>query len=547
MPENADLLRKLYTDVRPADRPNVLLLFTDQQRFDTIRALGADWMITPTLDRLCREGTAFTHACSPNPVCVAARHNLLTGQLSRLTGIHGNNKPAVPMTLPRLPQILADAGYTCEGVGKMHFVPHPRTANGFHRLQTQEELYRDVEDDDYALYLRRVGQGHVKHPHGIRNPLALQPQRSLLPEEHHPCVWVADRAVEAVRRNRNRPFFLWSSWIHPHFPLAVPDSVADLYKGAEFPDPVPPATDVPAAVAAARRGVDYEDPAKTRRFRELYYAAITHVDAQMGRVIQALEETGQLDNTLIIMTADHGEMLGDNGSWGKQQPYDGSRRIPCIVRWPARVAAGARDARCCDLLDILPTVLDACGLRYPGDLPLPGSSLLGPATRDAHVMEHGAGAARVVSIRTASHQYAWWYGEGREELYDLVADPHEVRDLVLAEPQLHRELRHALHSRLAAWERQWGHADLVGTDGRLRTLGGSPVPDWPPCRAGLDFQTPWHFWNLTPAEQARYQSDVVEYLAATCKEPTLDLRRVNWDFYLSCGGDPDLVRLVRGR
>ena len=231
MGEIAEHTFPLFVQKRPEGRPNVVLLFTDEQRYDTIGALGCDYMVTPNLDRLVREGCAFTHACTPNPVCVPARHNLLTGLYSRDTGMSENQTAVMPPSIPRLPQILADAGYHCEVVGKMHFQP-ARTHHGFHRMQVMAELFRNVGDDDFAMYLRSVGLGHIRNIHGVRNLLYDQPQRSLLPEEHHGTTWVGDRAADCVRRNRNRPFFLWAGWIAPHPPFAPPADLADLYKDA---------------------------------------------------------------------------------------------------------------------------------------------------------------------------------------------------------------------------------------------------------------------------------------------------------------------------
>ncbi len=549
MEKVSDYTFPLFRQERPEDKPNVVLLFTDQQRHDTIGALGYDYMMTPNQDRLVREGCAFTHACSTNPVCIPARHNLLTGLYSRHTGMAVNESAVIPREIPRLPKILADNGYHCESVGKMHFRP-ARNHHGLHRMQLMQELFRNPADDDFAMYLRSEGLGHVRNIHGIRSLLYRQPQRSLLPEEHHGTTWVGDRSAEMIRQNRNRPFFLWAGWIAPHPPFAVPESLADLYKGAPLPEPTPEEEDANPVLEHSRLGDDYTDPAKTRRVRELYMAAVSHVDKNVGKILQALEDIGQLDNTLIIMTSDHGEMLGDNGAWGKSLPNDTSVRIPLILRWPKRVPAGTLRHDYADQVDLLPTILDACGIDYPADYDLPGESLLIPkdcGTRDrsVHYTEHARGPSRWVSLRGPRFKYNFWFDGGREELYDLQEDPNELENLMgrdLDEDQ--REAYERLKATLASYEERYGLPGGV-EDGELVASEEPKGEPWPPGRRGLCWQFHMHPFNLPPEEAARYQSEKEEVLQATAEEPTLDLSRLDLDFYLSAGGDPDLVKAVR--
>jgi len=551
MAKVSDYTFPLFMEKRPDGRPNVVLLFTDQQRYDTIAALGYDYAITPNMDRLVREGCAFTHACTTNPVCIPARHNLLTGLYARHTGMATNTSAVIPREIPRLPQILADNGYHCEVVGKMHFRP-ARNHHGFHRMQLMEELFKNVGDDDFAMYLRSVGLGHVRNIHGIRNLLYVQPQRSLLPEEHHGTTWVGERAADCIRRNANRPFFLWAGWIAPHPPFAVPDNLADLYKGAALPEPTPLEENPNPRLAHARLSNDYDDPAKTRRCRELYMAAITHVDKAIGRVLAALEETGQLDNTLVILTSDHGEMLGDNGAWGKSLPNDPSLRVPLILRYPKRLKPGTVRSDFADVTDLMPTILDVCGIDYPGDYDLPGESLLIPegcGTRDrtVHYAENGSGRGRWVSLRGQRYKYNYWFDGGREELYDLEADPHEVNNLLHGTPDGEvLAVCERMRNELAAYEARYGLPGGV-REGRLVPSDEPKREMWPPSAKGLNWQFHTHPFNMPPEEAARYQSEKDEVLQATAKEPTLDLARLDLDYYLSAGGDPELVKAIRER
>lgn len=538
-----------FTQTRPANKPNVIMLFTDEQRYDTIHELGAAHMITPTMDRLVREGCAFTNACTPNPVCVAARYNLLTGLYARHTGITGNNFATLPSPMPRLPQLLADSGYHCEVVGKMHFQP-ARTHHGFHRMQLQEELPRALGDDEYLQYLKTVGYGQIRNPHGIRDPLYHHPQRSPLPEEHHPSTWVGDRAADAVRRNANRPFFLWASWIHPHPPVAIPENWADLYKGIKQPAPTPRDPNASPALCASRHDNDLWSEADLLRFRELYYTCITLVDKNMAKVVAALEETGQLDNTLIILTSDHGDMLGDNGAFDKALPHEASRRVPLVLRYPKHFQPGMRRTDHADLMDVMPTILDVCGIPMPTGWDYAGESLVLPpdaSTRDrsVHYMEHLHGWERRISLRGLHYKYNFYYAGGIEELFDLHADPAEVNNL------LHRTLTtetmrayEQLKAGLLAQEARYGLPGCVA-DGKF-VIPEKPKGDiWPPSRAGLDWQLAMHPFNMPAAEAAKLNSHGQEFLAAVKNEPTADLKKLDWDFYESSTRDNETRHTIK--
>jgi len=419
---------------RPGAKPNIVLLFTDEQRYDTVRALGYRWMKTPALDRLCAEGTAYVNAHSPNPVCIPARHNLLIGLPARYHGMHDNISRVIPRSIPRLPQILAEAGYYTGAIGKMHFQP-ARTAHGFHTMQLMEEIPPCWYEDDYLAYLRANGYARLRNIHGVRNLLYWQPQRSLVPEKHHGTTWVGDRSVEFIRANAWRPFFLWAGWIAPHPPQDVPGRWAELYRGADIPEPYAPCEHPHRILAGC--GQDDPSEAKTRRLRELYYGAISHVDHNVGQILDTLDECGLAGNTLVIFASDHGDMLGDLGGWNKSMPNDPACRVPLLMRMPGRVRAGERISAFADLNDILPTILDAARVPYPADagLELPGESLLaapgaGHKDRSVQYAELQSGYKRWVMLRDERWKFVHWY-EGREQLFDMVADPQERTDLML--------------------------------------------------------------------------------------------------------------------
>ncbi|HTL53921.1 MAG TPA: sulfatase-like hydrolase/transferase, partial [Planctomycetota bacterium] len=393
------------------DRPNILLLLTDQQRADSIACSHTDPALraslrTPNLDRLCAQGCRFDRAYTPNPVCIPARHNLISGLPARYHGHPDNMAVPAPYHLPMLPQILSDGGYRTHAVGKMHYQP-ARRHHGFDRMEIMEETPKHREDDDYLLYLKSVGC-KVQHQHGVRHLLYHQPQRSLVPEQHHGSKWVADRSIAFLQNtaHRTQPFFLKASWIAPHPPENVPARLADLYAGKPLPARIPrknPRADFSDLIPSVRNHWELgegmlQDPPRLRRHQEHYYASIAFVDEQVGRILDELDRLRLADNTLVLFTSDHGEMMGDLDCFQKSAPYESASHIPLIVRYPHVVQPGTVDRdHFVDLNDVLPTVLDAAGEKYPGPLELPGASLLKldrGKDRTVQYIENGNGVKR---------------------------------------------------------------------------------------------------------------------------------------------------------
>ncbi|MEM1028543.1 MAG: sulfatase-like hydrolase/transferase, partial [Planctomycetota bacterium] len=217
---------------KSSDSPNILILFTDQQRYDTIAALGHPLLKTPALDSLCQQGTTFTRAYTPSPVCVPARHALASGLPPHMSGVFDLDDDPTPTV--SMMQRLSDAGYQTHGVGKMHFKPDAYDRWGFESRDTSEEGGHDLERDDYARYIVEQGFGHVTDPYGLRSEFYYLPQPSQLPAELHHSHWVADRSIEFLnRRDTGRPFLLCSHFVGPHPPFASPLPWSRLYRGHE--------------------------------------------------------------------------------------------------------------------------------------------------------------------------------------------------------------------------------------------------------------------------------------------------------------------------
>lgn len=353
--------------IKYKQKPNILHLFTDMQRFDTIAALGNPVIKTPNLDRLCHEGVAFTSAYSPSPVCIAARSSMITGQYPMHTGCYEN------MEMPddgrsTFMEELTTIGYRTHGIGKCHFFPGKFDMKGFQSREVQEEGGENLENlvkHHYMKYLRDKGYDHICEAFGSRGELYYIPQPSQLPVKDHPTQWIGDRSIEFIQKDHKKPWYLFSSFIHPHPPFTPPTPWHKLYRPSMMPLPDIPedykelmtfANHIQNRYKYGDRGLNLHT---LRAIKAYYYACISFVDYQIGRILHVLKETGQLDDTLILFSSDHGAYLGDYRCFGKRSMHDASSRIPMILRLPGRFEGGCHCDTPVSLVDIAPTFLSA--------------------------------------------------------------------------------------------------------------------------------------------------------------------------------------------
>lgn len=431
----------------PGRRPNILLFFCDQLRGDAVGALGNAIIRTPNLDRLCREGVAFTSAYTPSPVCIAARCSMHYGQYPHNTGCY-ENTPMPTDGRQSFMDALRTAGYRTHGIGKCHFSPDSGALRGFQTRERQEELVGSPQDDDYLLHLHENGFGHVCDPHGIRGEMYYVPQPSQIPAELHPSQWVGDRSVAFVEQaaENDEPWFLFSSYVHPHPPFTPPNPWHKLYRAPLMPLPRVPADfeSLLTFVNRVQNRYKYRDQGidknLLRCMKAYYYACVSFVDYQVGRVLAALERTGQLDNTLIVFTADHGEHLGDYHCFGKRSMHDTAARVPLLVRSPREAGA----ATVCDapssLVDIAPTFLAAADASLDSHA-LDGVDLLSLARgeTDREVVfgqlayteaRDSDSIAANSSYMAVSREWKYFYSapDDYECLFDRRRDPLETRN-----------------------------------------------------------------------------------------------------------------------
>jgi choline-sulfatase len=444
--------------------PNILILMADQLTPGALAAYGNRVTRTPHLDRLAQSGVVFDSAYCNSPLCAPARYSLLTG---RLPSAHGgyDNAAALSSEAVTYAHLLRLAGYRTILAGKMHFIGADQL-HGF-----EERLTTDIYPADFAW------TPDWRAP-GVR-PSWYHNMASVL--EAGPCVRsnqldFDDEVVHAARQKlfdlardgERRPFCLTVSLTHPHDPYAIPQEYWELYRDEDIDAPrVPAAPPHEDAHSRRLRGViDIErtpvDADQVRAARRAYYGAISYVDEQVGKLLRVLEQTGQAEDTIVVFTSDHGDMLGERNLWYKMSFFEPASRVPLIVHAPQRFAA-RRVAASVSTMDLLPTLTGLAGAAaLADDAPeLAGRSLLphlrGEAGHDGVAAEYLAeGAlAPIVMLRRGPYKFIHSPADP-DQLYHLPTDPDELRNLA-ADPGSHAQALTELRAEVA---RRWDLAAL---------------------------------------------------------------------------------------
>lgn len=471
-----------------SDRPNILLITSDQHHYDVLGATNSR-VSTPALDRLCREGTRFSRAYCPNPTCTPTRASIITGLYPSQHGAWTLGTGLYP-EVPTIGDALQEAGYYTGLIGKAHFQPLASGA-GLQSIECQPVLrdldfwrnfagpwygFRHVETarmhacehlvgGHYAVWMEEQGLANWRDyfrpwPHDDAwNDDRYASRTWDLPEEYHYTTWTGERTVAAMREAaaEGSPFFIWSSFHDPHPPYLAPEPWAGMYDPAEMePDGLFPgehernpehfqhALDADASWwerANAGEGAVHgghpqrRDPDELRKDLACYYGMVSFLDAQVGRILAEVDRLGLTGETLVVFSTDHGHFLGQHGLTAKAiHMYEDLIRIPFIVRWPGRVPAGEVSPALQNLVDLAPTFRRLAGL--PDDGRMTGIDQL-----DAW---QGGGSARTWSVTENHHGYRRFhmrtlvnerykltvYRTGDDgELFDLESDPGEICNL----------------------------------------------------------------------------------------------------------------------
>ncbi len=428
-------------------RPNILWICTDQQRWDTISSLGNECIRTPNIDRLANEGVAFLKAFCQSPICTPSRSSFLTGMYPSSVHGCGNGNDRWAEAAPLVTKTLADSGYRCGLVGKLHLA-------GCHgRIEPRPE------DDGYSVF-------HWSHSHKDMWPKGhsyaewvkekkgalgeMYQEKGYMEPELHQTKFCADKAIEFMEKNAGHPWLMSVNIFDPHVPFDPPQSYLDKYDPESVPDPLFRESDLAAQKKLA--GVDFQvvasDPESFQAKKKIaaYYAMIEQIDDHVGRMLDCLNRSGQREDTIVIFTSDHGEMLGDHGLITKGcRFYEGLVHVPLIISWPSVISQGIRKRSLVELTDIAPTLLDYAGIEK-------GERMIGRSLRrllesevDAHRKFVRCEYYRALSllapgrenwegsyatmIRTDRYKLVVYHGHESGELFDLEKDPGEFVNL----------------------------------------------------------------------------------------------------------------------
>jgi uncharacterized sulfatase len=443
-------------------RPNILLIAVDDLG-SVLHSAGDRLASTPNLDRLAATGVRFDRAYCQIPLCNPTRASLLTGLRPDATGVYDlarHFRTSVPEVVT-LPQLFKNHGWFSARVGKLF---HYDVPNG---------IGTDGLDDtpSWNVVVNPRGRDVTDAAH-IVNPTPQKPVSAALSwlraegtDEEQTDGLIATAAIRLLEQSRGKPFFLGVGFFRPHTPFVAPKKYFDLYPLGKIQLPAAPPddrADIPPAAFAHNNATPHYglDESTLRTALQAYYASVSFVDAQVGRLLDALDRLDLARDTIVVLWSDHGYHLGEHlGVWQKRTLFEESARAPLLIRDPTARGNGSACARIVEFVDLFPTLAERCGLPRPAGLT--GRSLQ-PLLADPAAPWDGRAITQILrppdarfpqpvmgrSIRTEHWRFTEW-NEGRDgaELYDHAADPHEFRNLA-ADPA-HVATRRDLRDRLA--------------------------------------------------------------------------------------------------
>lgn len=443
-----------------SNRPNILWYCTDQQRFDTIGALGNPHVQTPTLDQLVSAGVAFTHAYCQSPICTPSRSSFMTGLYPSRVHNTRNGNDTFPDHPPIISKLIAESGYDCGMVGKFHLQSsglrtEPRLDDGFTFWKFSHAPRDDWQQGhDYADWVRENG-GDLD---------AMRQSEERVSPELHQTTWASERAIEFITNQRpaNQPWLLNVNVYDPHPPFIPPRVYAERFDPETMPGPYFRQSDLIQQSKLER--VDFQgdvcDPIghDAKQMQANYYAMIAQIDDQFARILNVLEQTGQRNNTVVVFTSDHGESLGDHGLMQKgARFYEGLVRVPLIFSLPGQFKQGLQSTALVELLDMSHTLLELAGVKIPDYFQ--GQSLL-PILQGAASPDHlraysrceyfdaldphftGGSGTFATMHRTERYKLSIYHDKNLGELYDLQNDPWEFTNLWDSPP--HEDVKNQL-------------------------------------------------------------------------------------------------------
>ncbi len=496
--------RMLRAAAETAERPNVLLLFSDQHNAGVMGCAGHRAVRTPHLDRLASEGVRFSRAYCPNGVCVPSRTAMFTGLYPRTTGVlHNADAPPAPDGLLPLHKLLRAGGYRTGAFGKMH-LPRGLREGGWDASATTISPKQDPSRENYWNWIREKGQfdSHERDFKGS-HAVPLMAQLSQTKPANRTTAYAAGKTIDFLRRckREGEPFFCWCSFIYPHQPYTPLPQWAALYDvdKIELPASVSePPGNLPPALRNWRGrttppwncGTAAKDHAIYRRYVAYYYALLSEIDHHIGAVLEELKRLGMDDNTIVIYASDHGDFVAAHGMVEKcavgHNVYEDTLRVPLIFRWPGRFKAGAVRDDLTSLIDLYPTILDLAGITRPAAARKLDGISLAPTLRAGKPLDRQYVVSEnwsQVTVIAKRYKLGVWLDPGRQYaqrdfrkhgdmLFDRQADPLETNNLT-GTPAVAAE-----EQRLRAYLAQW----LKQTDATGRTHLSQLPPRKKPAR-----------------------------------------------------------------
>ncbi|MEM1285008.1 MAG: sulfatase-like hydrolase/transferase [Pseudomonadota bacterium] len=451
------------SDHQAANRPNVMLVMSDQQRFDTLGYLGKTLCQTPHMDRLATEGVSFERAMTPCPLCLPSRAALFTGRYPHENDMMDNTTGSLVEC--QLLDTFRAGGYKVSYAGKWHLGQDNIGRFTDHFAGDSTAFYSAWCADQGLVDGWTFNDARVRthRTPSMSTPVALPLD---MPPETTNDAYIADIAIEHLRmRDRDRPFFQVCSFNGPHPPFVIPEPYFSMYDPAlvEEPPNFGPLDHEPEVNRTSYyrklfldHGTDFD---AWRKSYAVYWGFTSLIDDQLGRILAELETQGVLESTIVIYLSDHGENLGAHGLWHKMVAYEESIRIPLIIRWPEHLQSGLRSHLPVSLIDVAPTLASLCNLpRHPN---WRGEDLGAEARGDNTVLEDRAlfalhrplgdwmGTEPWRMIQKDGHKLIWHLGNG-PELFNLEFDPFEMNNLALQADAsttvqlLHRELMNVM-------------------------------------------------------------------------------------------------------
>ncbi len=475
-------------------KPNVLLITADQLRHDALSCYGNRVVKTPALDGLASMGVRFQNAYSPNPICVPARATITTGLYPHKCTENKNNGGRI-VNGPRIAEVFNDAGYSSYAIGKLHYAPYappgePRLLHGFQYCEICESgrMIKQFDPEgkargieDYHDYLHSVGWGGYERATAVGNN-EVKGSVSALPPEHYVDSWVVTRSIAKLSEHLEKtdaPFLMWTSSPKPHSPYDPPRPFDALYDPREIPAPrgsheLLEGRDASLAAGRVRYAWELMSPQAVQVSRARYFGCVSFQDEQVGRLLDFLAEKRVLEDTIVVFTADHGDLLGDFGCFFKGNFLEGSVHVPFLIAGPG-VPRGAVSDGLVGLQDILPTLTELCRIELE---PVDGVGLCrhmkeGDSVREVYVSQCMGPPRRKYMAYDGRFKYIHCEAGGTEELYDLQDDPQELTNLVREGRELERA--RALKAQIVRFCREEDDASALDGD----ELRKSPAPEPP--------------------------------------------------------------------